>query len=108
MTFKIFKFIVFVPELLIFYFQYNEYAQKIKKLNTKKVKEVVSICERDIVMILGKIKAKLVRNRIDVYPFLKEYDCHNEKFISRENFERGISTAGILLTNTELGVLMDV
>lgn len=88
--------------------QYNEYVKRIKKVNSNGPKEDVSVCERDIVMILGKIKAKVVKQRLDIYPFLRDHDLCNEKIISKENFVRGIATAGISLTETELEVLMNV
>lgn len=79
-----------------------------RKLNEPKPAKPPSRSEKDIIQILAKIKGKVVRERIRVSEFLRPFDKCNEMVISREDFKRGISTAGFELTETEVETLMEV
>ncbi|XP_018562489.1 uncharacterized protein LOC108904422 [Anoplophora glabripennis] len=64
--------------------------------------------EQDIVQVMAKVKGKVVRERIRVLEFLRDFDRCNERVISRENFKRGLSVCKLELTENELETLMDV
>lgn len=67
-----------------------------------------SICESDIVMILGKIKAKVVRERINILPSFKEYDCQNERVITKTSFIRALTACDFGLSRKEIDTIMKV
>ena len=88
-------------------FQYSKIqteTSKVKKLTTTGVGDA----EKNIVFILAKIKGKVVRERVRVSEFLKDYDCHNEGVIKKEDFKRGLSLYNFNLTENEVETLMDV
>lgn len=64
--------------------------------------------EKDIVLILAKIKGKVVRERVRVMEFLRDFDRCNEQVISRENFQRGLSVCRFDLNENEIETLMDM
>lgn len=64
--------------------------------------------EFDIVLILAKIKGKVVRERIRVMEFLRDFDRCNQQIISREDFARGLSVCRFDLTENEVQTLMEV
>lgn len=64
--------------------------------------------EKDIVLILAKIKGKVVRERINIKEFMQPFDYHNHQNISRENFKRGLSNCRLDLTENEIDTVMDV
>lgn len=79
-----------------------------KRLNKEPQKRKPTRQEQDIVQVLAKVKGKVVRERIRVLEFLKDFDICNEQVISRENFRRGLSVCKLELTENEIETLMDV
>ncbi|XP_031786123.1 uncharacterized protein LOC100170120 isoform X1 [Nasonia vitripennis] len=63
--------------------------------------------EKDIDLILAKIKAKAVCNGIQVNEFLRRFDTRNEKVVTRLEFHRGLDQLKCDLTCTEVNTLMD-
>lgn len=68
----------------------------------------VGDADKNIVLILAKIKGKVVRERVRVSEFLADYDRHNEGVIKKEDFKRGLSLYNFDLTENEVETLMDV
>lgn len=79
-----------------------------KKINAPKPHKPANRKDRDIVLILAKIKGKVVRERIRVLEFLTDYDRCNEQVISRENFKRALSVYRFDLNENEIETLMEV
>lgn len=79
-----------------------------KKLNAPKPAKPVTRKDRDIVLILAKIKGKVVRERIRVLEFLQNYDVCNQQIITRENFKRALSICRFDLNENEMETLMEV
>ncbi|XP_067010369.2 uncharacterized protein [Anabrus simplex] len=89
-------------------FQYNAMLEQKKIINAPKEPPEPTRKERDIVEILAKIKGKVVRERIRVLEFLRDFDRHNEECISREDFCRGLGVCRFDLTPVEVETVMDV
>lgn len=87
---------------------YAGYVEDMVKLNAPKTPREADRKEKDIVQILAKIKAKVVRERIRVSEFLKEYDRCNLEIISRSDFKRGLTNSRLELSENEVDTLMDV
>lgn len=81
---------------------------ELKRVNTPRPKKPVSKADTDIVAILAKIKGKLVREKIRVIEFLRDYDKHNQNIISRVDFKRGINVCRFDINENELDTLMTV
>lgn len=79
-----------------------------QKLNAPRKEKPADRREKDIIQILAKIKGKVVRERIRVMEFLRDFDKCNEQVISREDFTRGLSVCRFDLTNTEVETLLEV
>lgn len=84
------------------------FVEDMKKLNAPKPKRHPTRHEKDIVLILAKIKGKVVRERIRVIEFLRDFDRCNQEMISREDFVRGINCCRFDLTEPEIETLMEV
>lgn len=100
-----------------------------KRLNAEPPKKPPNRQEKDIVQILAKIKGKVVRERIRVLEFMRDFDrfvinkllginatqfdnyyifrC-NEQVITRTNFHRALLICGFELTCNEIETLMEV
>ncbi|ENN74041.1 hypothetical protein YQE_09365, partial [Dendroctonus ponderosae] len=87
---------------------YVSFLEDMKRLNSETPNKPPSRQEKDIVQILAKIKGKVVRERIRVLEFMKDFDRCNEQVISRINFHRGLITCGFELTRNEVETLMEV
>ncbi|XP_045460656.1 uncharacterized protein LOC123671052 [Harmonia axyridis] len=87
---------------------YQGLYAKTKAVNQPPPKKPPTREEKDIVQILAKIKAKVVRDRIRVVEFLKDYDRCNEQVIKREDFKRGLSDCRFGLTENEMQTLMEI
>ncbi|XP_050306314.1 uncharacterized protein LOC126743325 [Anthonomus grandis grandis] len=87
---------------------YVRFLEDMKRLNAEPTKKPPSREEKDIVHIMAKIKGKVVRERIRVLEFLRDFDKCNEQVISRINFHRALITCGFDLTCNEVETLMDV
>ncbi|XP_047366820.1 uncharacterized protein LOC124955844 [Vespa velutina] len=64
--------------------------------------------ETNIVLVLAKIKAKVVRERIKVSEFLKQYDVHNELAITMVDFIRGLDQLRCNLSTTEVDTIVKI
>lgn len=64
--------------------------------------------EKDIVIVMAKIKGQAVRNRIKIAEFMRGYDTHKERVIKEADFRRSLDTANIHLTPTEADTLCHV
>lgn len=78
------------------------------KLNAQQSPKPADRTEKDIVQILAKVKAKVVRERIRVLEFLEQYDRYKHDVISRTNFRRGLENCRLGLTENETETLMEV
>lgn len=59
------------------------------------------VCEE----ILLRIKAKITKRKIDIYPFFKMFDKFNSGHISNGQFQRVLSSNGILVSSEEMRFL---
>jgi Ca2+-binding EF-hand superfamily protein len=94
--------------LIWFVVQYEEYIKHRKQVNKERSAVTETNCERDIVMILAKIKAKTVRERIRILDFLQVFDPNRQLVISKCNFVRALDQGRYQLSAAELETLMHV
>lgn len=87
---------------------YASYLADTIELNKEKPKKAPTRLEKDIGHVLSKIKGTVVRKRIRVMEFLRDFDRHNNQVISRVDFQRGLSNCGFELTENEVETLTDV
>ncbi|KAK1121499.1 hypothetical protein K0M31_010302 [Melipona bicolor] len=87
---------------------YHSMIKEKRQINAEKPPPEVTAEETNIVLILAKIKAKVVRERIKVIEFMRQYDVHNEHIIKRTEFLRGLDQLRCNLTCTEMGTIMDI
>lgn len=59
-------------------------------------------------ILIFLIYLQVVRERVRVLSFLKDYDRHNELFITKQDFFRALLTCSLDLTMTEMETLADV
>ncbi|KAF5278622.1 hypothetical protein FQA39_LY00664 [Lamprigera yunnana] len=106
-----FNYFWFLREMESKYIEPPLYAglySEMKKLQEQKPLKIRDRKEKDIVCVLAKIKGKVVRDRIRVLEFLKDYDVHTEYVIPQSDFKRGVNNAGITLTDAEYETLFEV
>ncbi|KAG5882903.1 hypothetical protein JTB14_020171 [Gonioctena quinquepunctata] len=87
---------------------YPQFISDMLKLNKGAPTKKPHRQEQDIVKILAKVKGKVVRERIRVLEFLKDFDRCNQQVINREDFKRGLSVCRFELTDNEVETLMEV
>ncbi|XP_060524821.1 uncharacterized protein LOC132701132 isoform X3 [Cylas formicarius] len=87
---------------------YVNFLAEMKKLNAEPSGKQPTRHEKDIVRILAKIKGKVVRERIRVLEFLKDFDKHNQQVITKTNFKRALANCRFELTENELDTLLEV
>ncbi|KOX77600.1 hypothetical protein WN51_09264 [Melipona quadrifasciata] len=87
---------------------YHSMVKEKRQINAEKPPPEVTAEETNIFLILAKIKAKVVRERIKVIEFMRQYDVHNEHVIKRIEFLRGLDQLRCNLTCTEMGTIMDI
>ncbi|KAK0079021.1 hypothetical protein PV325_001848 [Microctonus aethiopoides] len=61
----------------------------------------------DVELTLAKIKAKVVRERIQIQDYLSQFDSRHNSMISRNNFIRGLDQIRCNLTPGQLETLME-
>ncbi|XP_014603469.1 PREDICTED: uncharacterized protein LOC106786514 [Polistes canadensis] len=83
------------------------FKQKIQ-VNAEKVSKPGTEDETNVVLVLAKIKAKVVRERIKVSEFLKQYDTHNELNITMADFVRGLDQLRCNLSSTEVDTIAKI
>lgn len=59
-------------------------------------------------MILGKIKAEVVRKRINIRQYFKDHDPLHSQVILKCNFIRALDLCQLNLTKTEIETIMEV
>ncbi|KAK4881782.1 hypothetical protein RN001_005101 [Aquatica leii] len=79
-----------------------------KKINAPPRPKPTERKEKDIVLILAKIKGKVVQDRVRIMEYLRNFDLHNEEVISKADFKRGIDACRINLTDAEYDTLFEV
>ncbi|KAK2582407.1 hypothetical protein KPH14_004725 [Odynerus spinipes] len=87
---------------------YNRILEEKKKANAEKPAPVGSEDETNIVLVLAKIKAKVVRERVKVSEFMRQFDTHNELSIKMADFVRGLDQLRCNLTMTEVDTIMKI
>ncbi|CAG9765528.1 unnamed protein product [Ceutorhynchus assimilis] len=87
---------------------YMDFVEDMKRLNAEPAKRPATRQEKDILQILAKIKGRVVRERIRVLDFMKDFDRCNEQVITRTNFHRALLTCGFELSCNEVETLVDV
>lgn len=81
---------------------FKKFYAEMRELNdTPRLIDQPKACERDLPVVLAKIKSLVVSRRISVLEFMKEYDRLREGCISVFNFRRCLNMSGLELTNTE-------
>ncbi|KZC06769.1 hypothetical protein WN55_07542 [Dufourea novaeangliae] len=87
---------------------YDSVLEEKKKINSEKPASKADMNETNIVLILAKIKAKVVRGRVKVIEFMRQYDLHKEFVIKKTEFLRGLDQLRCNLTCTEMATLINV
>ncbi|KAG7211846.1 hypothetical protein KM043_011069 [Ampulex compressa] len=87
---------------------YYRMLEEKKKINAQKPLPQAGVDETNIVLILAKIKAKVVRERVKVAEFMKLFDTHNELVITLADFIRGLDQLQCNLTCTEMNTVAKV
>ncbi|KAJ6633413.1 hypothetical protein Bhyg_16673, partial [Pseudolycoriella hygida] len=64
--------------------------------------------DTNITQVFAKIKGIVVRNRVSIMDFLRNYDKHMELCIPESDFRRGLNLAGIRLEHMELDLICEV
>nr|XP_003701096.1 PREDICTED: uncharacterized protein LOC100876752 [Megachile rotundata]XP_012135529.1 PREDICTED: uncharacterized protein LOC100876752 [Megachile rotundata]XP_012135530.1 PREDICTED: uncharacterized protein LOC100876752 [Megachile rotundata] len=106
-----FNYIWFLRELESQRIEEPLYASLLKEkemINAEKPPPEPSADETNIVLILAKIKAKVVRERVKVVEFMRQYDVHNELVIKKADFMRSLDQLRCNLTCAEIGTIMKV
>ncbi|XP_026476196.1 uncharacterized protein LOC113381611 [Ctenocephalides felis] len=81
---------------------YKKFYEEMRELNdTPRLIDQPKACERDLPVVIAKIKSMVVSRRISVLEFMKEYDKTREGCVSAFNFRRCLNMSGLDLTNTE-------
>ncbi|XP_074114898.1 uncharacterized protein LOC141537673 [Cotesia typhae] len=86
---------------------YGKMLEEMKHLNSESPKTDPSVDDKDIVQIIAKIKAKLVRERITVLEVFRQHDPRNEQVITRSNFIRSLDQLKCNLNLHEVETLID-
>ncbi|XP_018321327.1 uncharacterized protein LOC108734325 [Agrilus planipennis] len=87
---------------------YAGYVEEMKKVNAPKRPRPGTNDEKDIIQVLAKIKGKVVRERVNIMQFMRDYDRCNEEVIHRADFERALSAAGFALTPCEMETITEI
>ncbi|XP_049792810.1 uncharacterized protein LOC126202244 [Schistocerca nitens] len=87
---------------------YEKYLEQVKRINAPRPGRKPSSQETNIVEIMAKMKSKVVKNRMRIIEFLRNFDRHNQQCISKANFARGLDPLGLQLTPTEVETLAEV
>lgn len=64
--------------------------------------------EKDIIQVIAKIKGQVVRKRIRIIDFMKDFDHHSEQCICEIDFRRGLDTSNIKMSVAELDLISEV
>ncbi|XP_076637045.1 uncharacterized protein LOC143349586 [Colletes latitarsis] len=87
---------------------YDSLLKEKRLINAEKPPLEADPDETNIVLILAKIKAKVVRDRVKVSEFMRQYDVHKQRVIKRSEFIRGLDQLACNLTCTEMATIMKV
>uniref|UniRef100_A0A1Q3FT57 Uncharacterized protein n=1 Tax=Culex tarsalis TaxID=7177 RepID=A0A1Q3FT57_CULTA len=83
---------------------YEEMQDRLAKINADTGPEPHPH-ERDIVRVLAKVKGQVVRRRLRIVDYMRGFDPLNHHRITCDQFRRGLATASIDLTPTEVCTL---
>nr|CAB3262790.1 uncharacterized protein LOC100183292 [Phallusia mammillata] len=104
-----FDYIRFLSELVPQIGQVPKYKEHLKELQAvnaqKKPHEIDALV--DLNAIITKIKAKVYKERMRVYEFMKDYDKLKTGRIIKANFQRAMDLAGLELKESEVNILCD-
>ncbi|XP_070165050.1 uncharacterized protein [Polyergus mexicanus] len=84
---------------------YLQILEDKKRINAEKPPSESHEDETNIVLILAKVKAKVVRERIKVLEFMRQFDRHNHLVIERPDFIRGLDQLRCGLTPAEVDTI---
>nr|XP_031846381.1 uncharacterized protein LOC116432948 [Nomia melanderi] len=87
---------------------YDSVLQEKQRINSERPPPEADANETNSVLILAKIKAKVVRERVKVIEFMRQYDFHNEGVIKRSQFLQGLDQLRCNLTCIEIATVMKV
>ncbi|XP_011637056.1 uncharacterized protein LOC105427136 [Pogonomyrmex barbatus] len=76
-----------------------------RKINAEKLPSEPHEDETNIVLILAKIKAKVVREKIKVLEFMRQFDRHNQLIIAKSDFIRSLDQLRCGLTTAEIDTI---
>lgn len=79
--------------------------EKSHEINAPKKPKKPTNDELDIVQVLAKTKAAVVRKRIRILDYMENFDCHNELCIIDSDFRRGLNSAGVELSEAEVDLI---
>ena len=84
----------------------NKYIQRMQELNLVNKKGTLEADNGDINEILNKIKTKVVKERMRVEEFMKDYDKLRTGRLLKSIFPRAINLCNLGLTKAEVEELM--
>ncbi|RLU20681.1 hypothetical protein DMN91_007294 [Ooceraea biroi] len=87
---------------------YHRMLEEKKRLNAEKPPSEPRDDETNIVLILAKIKAKVVRERIKVLEFMKQFDRNNHLVITKPDFVRSLDQLRCNLTPAEVDTIVKI
>nr|XP_012223237.1 PREDICTED: uncharacterized protein LOC105672711 isoform X1 [Linepithema humile] len=87
---------------------YHQMLEDKKRINAEKPPSEPHEDETNIVLILAKIKAKVVRERIKVFELMRQYDKHNHLVLSRIDFVRSLDQLRCNLSPAEVDTITKV
>ncbi|CAG9864019.1 unnamed protein product [Phyllotreta striolata] len=87
---------------------YKQFNEDSVKLSGDKPRKPPTRQEKDIVVIMAKIKRKVVGERIRVVEFMRGFDKMNSQFITKNEFIRGLSNCRFTLSENEVDTICEV
>ncbi|XP_057325404.1 uncharacterized protein LOC130667663 [Microplitis mediator] len=86
---------------------YKTMLEEMKQLNSEPPQTTPSPNDEDIILIIAKVKAKVIRERVTVIDVLRQYDPRNEQVITINNFIRGLDQLKCNLNRHEINTLIN-
>lgn len=78
------------------------------KINCPKAPKEPTNREKDIIQVVAKVKGQVVRKRIRIIDFMKDFDHHSEQCICDIDFRRGLDTSNIRMSVPEVDIICEV
>lgn len=104
MGFNYWKFLQDIDDVQFCEAKHEEIMRLLKIINEQKP-EPCSKAGFSIVNVFGKVKAQIIRNRINFDQFLTSKEAIKEPFVSESKFRMAFGAAGIILEDCELDIL---